>query len=125
LESYLEEYQWRSKMSGLNWIFLVIAIISESIATNSLKASNGFTVLVPSIIALVGYGSVLFFLSLAIRTIPVGVAYATWSGVGIILIALVGWFWHRQALDTPAIIGMGLIIAGIVVMNVFSESVTH
>jgi len=109
----------------MNWIFLVIAIISESIATNSLKASNGFTVLAPSIIALVGYGSVLFFLSLAIRTISVGVAYATWSGVGIILIALVGWLWHRQALDTPAIIGMGLIIVGVVVMNVFSESVSH
>jgi small multidrug resistance pump len=112
-------------MSRINWFFLIMAIISESIATNSLKASNGFTNLVPSIIALVGYGSVLFFLSLAIRTIPVGVAYATWSGVGIILIALVGWFWHRQALDTPAIIGMGLIITGVVVMNVFSESVSH
>jgi len=112
-------------VSGLNWLFLAMAIIFESIATHSLKASNGFTNLVPSIIALVGYGSVLFFLSLAIRTIPVGIAYATWSGVGIVLIALVGWLWHRQALDTAAIIGMVLIIAGVVVMNVFSESVLH
>ena len=112
-------------MNRVNWLFLIIAIISESIATNSLKASNGFTNIVPSIIALVGYGSVLFFLSLAIRTIPVGVAYATWSGIGIMLIALVGWLWHKQTLDTPAIIGIGLIIAGIVIMNVFSESISH
>jgi len=112
-------------MNRLNWLFLIMAIISESIATNSLKASNGFTNLVPSIIALIGYGSVLLFLSLAIRTIPVGVAYATWSGIGIILIAFVGWLWHKQTLDAPAIIGIGLIIAGIVIMNVFSESITH
>jgi len=112
-------------MNIINWLFLAMAIISESIATNSLKASNGFTNVVPSIIALAGYGSVLFFLSIAIRTIPVGVAYATWSGVGIILIALIGWFWHKQTLDAPAIIGMGLIIAGVVIMNVFSRSVTH
>jgi len=109
----------------MNWVYLIIAIISESIATNSLKASNGFTNLVPSVVALAGYGSVLFFLSLAIRTIPVGVAYATWSGVGIILIALVGWLWHKQTLDTPAIIGMGLIITGVVIMNTFSKSVIH
>ena len=112
-------------MYRINWLFLIMAIISESIATNSLKASNGFTNIVPSIVALVGYGSVLFFLSLAIRTIPVGVAYATWSGIGIILIAIVGWLWHKQTLDAPAIIGMGLIIAGVVIMNVFSNSVTH
>ena len=112
-------------MNSINWLFLIIAIISESIATNSLKASNGFTNLVPSIIALAGYGSVLFFLSLAIRTIPVGMAYAIWSGVGIILIALVSWVWHKQILDVPAIIGIGFIITGIVIMNVFSKSVTH
>ena len=112
-------------MNRLNWLFLIMAIISESIATNSLKASNGFTNLVPSIIALIGYGSALLFLSFAIRTISVGVAYATWSGIGIMLIALVGWLWHKQTLDAPAIIGMGLIIAGVVIMNVFSNSITH
>jgi Membrane transporters of cations and cationic drugs len=111
-------------MNKINWLFLIIAIVSESIATNSLKASNGFTNIVPSIIALAGYGSVLFFLSLAIRTIPVGIAYATWSGVGIIFIALVGCFWHKQRLDTAAIIGIGLIITGVVVMNVFSSTRT-
>lgn len=112
-------------MSGLSWLFLILAILGESVGTNALKASNGFTNLVPSIISLVAYGGVLFFLSLAIRTIPVGVAYATWSGVGIVLIALVGWLWHRQALDAPAIIGMGLIIAGVIIMNVFSGTVTR
>jgi len=112
-------------MNSINWVFLTIAIISESIATNSLKASNGFTNLVPSIIALAGYGSVLFFLSLAIRTIPVGVAYAIWSGAGIILIALVSWIWHKQVLDISAIIGIGFIITGVVIMNVFSQSITH
>ena len=109
----------------MNWLFLVMAIISESIATNSLKASNGFTNLVPSVVALSGYGCVLFFLSLAIRTIPVGIAYASWSGAGIILIALVGWLWHKQTLDNPAIIGMALIITGVVIMNAFSKSVIH
>jgi len=109
----------------MNWLFLAIAIISESVATNSLKVSNGFTNVVPSVIALAGYGSALFFLSLAIRTISVGVAYATWSGVGIILIALVGWLWHKQALDAPALIGMGFIITGVVIMNAFSKSVIH
>ena len=112
-------------MNRMNWLFLIMAIISESIATNSLKATNGFTNIVPSIIALAGYGSVLFFLSLAIRTIPVGVAYATWSGVGIILIALVSWGYHKQTLDVPAIIGIGFIIAGVVIMNVFSKSIIH
>ncbi|MCL1992977.1 MAG: multidrug efflux SMR transporter [Spirochaetes bacterium] len=109
----------------MNWLFLAIAIISESIATNSLKASIGFTRLVPSIIAIAGYISVLFFLSLSLRSIPVGVAYAIWSGVGIILIALVSWIYHKQILDTPAIIGIGFIIVGIVIMNVFSKNISH
>lgn len=112
-------------MNSINWLFLIIAIVSESIATNALKATNGFTNLVPSIIAIVGYISVLFFLSLAIRTISVGAAYAIWSGVGIILIALVSWVYHKQTLDIPAIIGIGFIIAGVVIMNVFSRSITH
>ena len=112
-------------MDKMNWLYLILAIIFESIATNSLKSTNGFTNIVPSIIAVTGYIGVLFFLSLALRTITVGVAYAIWSGVGIILIALVGWVYHKQILDTPAIIGIGFIIAGIVIMNVFSKSVSH
>lgn len=109
----------------MNWLFLVLAIIGESIATNTLKASNGFTNLIPSVAALVLYGGVLFFLSLSIRTIPVGLAYATWSGVGIVLIAMVGWLWHKQTLDAPAILGMSLIVAGVVIMNGFSQNVSH
>ena len=112
-------------MNRINWLFLIVAIISESIATNSLKATNGFRNIVPSIIAVVGYINVLFFLSLALRTIPVGVAYAIWSGVGIILIAFISWVYHKQILDMPAIIGIGLIVAGVVIMNVFSKNISH
>lgn len=112
-------------MNCLNWGFLILAIVCESIATTSLKASNGFANLVPSIIAIVGYICVMLFLSFAIRTISVGVAYATWSGVGIVLISLVAWVYHKQVLDIPAIIGIGLIAAGVVIMNVFSKSVIH
>ena len=112
-------------MNRINWLFLILAIISESIATNSLKATNGFTKLVPSIIAAVGYIGVVIFLAFAIRTIPVGIAYATWSGVGIILIALVSWLYHNQKLDAAAIIGIGFIVAGVVIMNVFSKSIVH
>ena len=112
-------------MNRINWLFLILAILSESIATNSLKATNGFTKLVPSIIAAVGYIGVVVFLAFAIRTIPVGIAYATWSGVGIILIALVSWLYHRQTLDAAAIIGIAFIVAGVVIMNIFSKSVVH
>jgi len=112
-------------MDKINWLYLIMAIIFESIATNALKATNGFTNVVPSIIAVIGYIGVLFFLSLALRTISIGVAYAIWSGAGIILIALVGWIYHKQILDVPAIIGIAFIIVGVVIMNVFSESVTH
>ena len=108
-----------------NWLFLLVAIVSEVIATSALKASEGFTVLVPSIIVAVGYSSAFYFLSLTLRTIPVGMAYAIWSGVGIALITLIGWFFFSQKLDAPAIIGILLIVAGVIVMYSFSESVAH
>lgn len=104
------------------FIYLAIAIISEVIATSALKASQGFTVLWPSVITIIGYVIALFFLSLTLKTIPVGIAYAIWSGAGIILISTVGWFLFKQQLDTPALIGLGLMIAGIIVINVFSKS---
>ncbi|TXL75973.1 QacE family quaternary ammonium compound efflux SMR transporter [Vineibacter terrae] len=109
----------------MSYVYLGIAIVSEVIATSALKASEEFSRLVPSIIVVVGYGVAFYFLSLTLRTIPVGIAYAIWSGVGIVLIALVGLLWFRQALDLPAIIGMALIIAGVVVVNLFSKSVPH
>ena len=107
------------------WILLVIAIIAEVIATTALKAAEGFTRLLPSVVVVVGYGVSFYFLSLTLRTIPVGVVYAIWSGVGIVLISLLGWIVYRQSLDAPAVIGMGLIVAGVIVINVFSKTAPH
>jgi small multidrug resistance pump len=108
----------------MNWFYLAIAIVSEVIATSALKASNGFTRLAPSLAVVLGYASAFYFLSLTLRSIPVGVAYAVWSGVGIVLVAVIGWLVYGQKLDMPAILGMILIIAGIVVLNVFSKTST-
>ena len=107
------------------WILLVIAIVAEVIATTALKAAEGFTRLLPSVVVVVGYGVSFYFLSLTLKTIPVGVVYAIWSGVGIVLISLLGWIVYRQSLDTPAVIGMSLIVAGVVVLNVFSKASVH
>lgn len=104
------------------WLVLGIAIVAETIATSALKSSDGFNKLVPSVIVVAGYGIAFYCLSITLRTIPVGIAYAIWSGVGIVLITLVGWTVFGQKLDAPALIGMGLIIAGVVVMNVFSTA---
>ncbi|MBM4181660.1 MAG: QacE family quaternary ammonium compound efflux SMR transporter [Betaproteobacteria bacterium] len=107
------------------WVFLSVAIVSEVIATSALKASEGFTRLWPSVIVTVGYASAFYFLSLTLKTIPIGVAYAIWSGVGVALIALIAWLFFGQVLDTPALIGLALIIAGVVVLNVFSKTLAH
>ncbi|NOT84031.1 MAG: EamA family transporter [Methylococcaceae bacterium] len=109
----------------MNWLYLAIAIVSEVFTTSALKASDGFTRLYPSIIVVVGYALAFYFLSLTLRTIPVGIAYAVWSGVGVVLISLMGWILYGQRLDTPAFIGIGLIAAGVVVLNVFSKTVAH
>ncbi|NDK38384.1 QacE family quaternary ammonium compound efflux SMR transporter [Pseudoxanthomonas gei] len=107
------------------YLYLSIAIVAEVIATSALKASNGFTNALPSTVVLVGYGIAFYFLSLVLRTVPVGVAYAIWSGAGIVLIALVGWVVLKQALDTPALVGMALIVAGVAVIQLFSRSAAH
>src|SRR5688572_4512597 len=107
------------------YAFLTIAIASEVIGTSFLKATDGFTRLAPSVLTVVSYGFAFYFLSLTLKTLPVGIAYAIWSGVGIIFIALIGLLWFRQPLDPPAIIGLGLIIAGVVVVNGFSRSIGH
>ena len=107
------------------WIYLTVAIFSEVIATSALKATEGFSRLGPSLIVVAGYAAAFFFLSLTLRTIPVGIAYAVWAGAGVALIALIGWLFLGQNLDTPAILGLALIVAGVVVINVFSKSVTH
>lgn len=109
----------------LPYIYLAIAIVFEVIGTSALQASQSLTRLVPSLVMAVTYGASFVFLALTLRTIPVGIAYALWSGIGIVLIAGVGWFWFKQALDTPAMIGLSLIVAGVVVVNAFSESLPH
>jgi len=107
----------------MNWLFLGIAIVCEVCATAALRACMGFTRLTPSIIVLVGYGGALYFLSLTFSTIPMGVAYAVWSGVGVVLIAIAGWFMYGQQLDLGAFCGIALITAGVIVLNVFSKAV--
>jgi small multidrug resistance pump len=103
-------------------LYLAVAIISEVIGTSALKASAGFSRPLPILIVVLGYGMAFYFLSLTLRTVPVGIAYAIWSGVGIVLITLIGMLWFRQSLDLPALLGMALIILGVVVINVFSTT---
>lgn len=106
-----------------HWAYLSIAIVAEVIGTSFLKQSAGFTRLAPSLIVGVAYLLAFYFLALTLRTMPVGIAYAVWSGVGIALIALIGFAFLGQSLDAPAMLGIGLILAGVVVINVFSSSV--
>lgn len=107
------------------WILLAIAIVSEVIATSALKASEGFTRLVPSAVVVAGYSTAFFLLAITMKTLPMGLVYAIWSGAGIALIALVGWVVYGQTLDLPAVLGLLLIVAGVVVLNVFSKVATH
>ena len=109
----------------MTWLYLAFAIVAEVAATSALKASEGFTRLGPSVLVVVGYGIAFFLLSLTLRTISVGVAYAIWSGAGIVLITLIAWVFQGQKLDAPAIGGMALIIAGVLVMNLWSKSAAH
>ena len=106
-------------------VYLGIAIVGEVIATSFLRASAGFTQLVPSVVVVVGYCITLYFFSLALPTIPVGVGYAIWSGVGIILVSIIAYFAYGQTLYLPALLGIGLILAGVLVINLFSHSSTH
>jgi len=109
----------------MSWVYLLTAIVAEVIATSALKASDGFSRLWPSVITVAGYTIAFYCLSLTLRTIPVGIAYAIWSGLGVVLITIAAWLLFGQKLDLPALIGMGLIVAGVVVMNVFSKAVGH
>jgi small multidrug resistance pump len=107
------------------WTWLVIAIIAEVIATSALRASNGFTRLVPSAIVVAGYSLAFYGLALTLRSIPVGIVYAVWSGVGIVLITIVAMALYRQVPDLPAVLGLGLIVAGVAVLNLFSKMEAH
>lgn len=106
------------------YLYLGIAILAEVVGTSALKASDGFSRPGPAVVAGLGYAVALYFLSLTMRTIPTGIIYAIWSGLGIVLISAVGWVWFKQTLDTPAIIGLGLIVLGVVVLNTFSKSMS-
>lgn len=107
------------------FLFLFVAIIFEIIGTSVLKLSEQFTKVIPSIISIIAYITAFYFLSLTLKTIPVGIAYAIWSGVGIVLISVIGFVYFKQSLDLPAILGLGLIIAGVIIINIFSKSVAH
>ena len=107
------------------WLVLGGAIVAEVIATSALKASDGFSKLIPSLVTVVGYAIAFYLLALTLRTMPVGIAYAIWAGAGTILIGAVAWIWYGQKLDLAAVIGMALIVAGVVVLNVFSKSAAH
>ena len=107
------------------WLLLSIAIIAEVFGTSFLKASEGFTRFWPSIAVILGYRVAFYFLALSLKVIPVGIAYAIWAGIGVVLIALIGWIVFGQKLDTAAIIGISMILVGVVVLNVFSNSITH
>jgi small multidrug resistance pump len=108
-----------------NWLFLTVAIVAEVFGTTALKASYSFTKFVPSVMVVIGYGLAFYFLSLTLKSIPIGVAYAIWSGLGVVLITLVAWIVYGQKLDLAALIGMVLIVSGVIVMNLFSETVSH
>jgi multidrug transporter EmrE-like cation transporter len=107
-------------MNGIAW--LAIAIVAEVIATTALKASDGFRHTTPSVITAIGYGIAFWCMSQAMRTVPVGIVYALWSGVGIVLITAIAWVLYRQQIDTAGLIGIGLILAGVVVIQVFSKT---
>ncbi len=109
----------------LTYLYLALAIVAEVVATSALKGSESFTRLWPTLVMVAGYGVAFWFLSLTLRTMPTGIVYAIWSGVGIVLITAVSWIWFRQVLDAPAILGLALIIAGVLVINLFSASAPH
>lgn len=109
----------------MKYLYLACAIVAEVIATSALKSSEGFTRPLWTLVVVVGYAIAFYLLSLTLKTIPTGMAYAIWSGAGIVLVALIAWLFQGQKLDAPAIGGMALIVAGVVVMNVFSKSAAH
>ncbi|WP_298672718.1 SMR family transporter [uncultured Sphingomonas sp.] len=109
----------------MSYLYLALAIVAEVTATSFLKQTAGFTRLWPTAITVAGYALAFFFLSLTLRAMPTGVAYAIWSGVGVVLIAAVAWLFQGQRLDSPALVGMALIVAGVIVLNLFSKTVSH
>ena len=108
-----------------NWIFLCVAIIAEVIATSALKSSEGFSKPIASVIVVLGFIIAFYCLSLTLKTIPVGIAYAIWSGVGIVLVTIIAWIVFDQKLDVWGIIGIALIMSGVLVLNLVSKTSSH
>ena len=109
----------------MSYLYLAVAIVAEVIATSALKATEGFSRIGPSVLVVAGYATAFYCLSLTLRDIPVGISYAIWSGVGIVLVTAIAWLWYGQKLDLAALVGLGLIIAGVLVINLLSKSVAH
>ena len=109
----------------MNWFYLGFAIFCEVVGTSALNVSDGYSKPVPTAISLFSFAVSFFLLSLALKTIPVGVAYAIWSGAGIVLISAIGYFVFKQSLDGPALFGIGLILAGVIIINRFSNTIGH
>lgn len=107
------------------WVILIIAVFGEVVATTSLKLSEGFTKLVPSVVVVIGYAIAFYCLSLTLKSIPLGIAYAVWSGLGIVTVSILGWLLFGQKLDFWAILGMLLIVSGVVVLNLLSKTAAH
>lgn len=121
----LFEFSTEERQNSVKWVYLAVAIVSEVIGTSALKQSEGFRRLYPSIIVSVAYASAFYFLSLTLESIPTGIAYAIWSGIGVVLITLIGMLFFDQHIDLPGWIGIALITAGVVVLNLFSKSTSH
>lgn len=109
-------------MNYLIYVFLLIAIVSEVAATAALKNTEGFTRLWPSVVTVVGYASAFYFLSLTMKVLPIGIVYATWSGVGIVLISLIGWLYYKESLNVATMAGMAMIIVGVVIVNLNAKA---
>ncbi len=109
----------------MGYCYLVVAILSEVVATSALNASQGFTRLWPSMVTVVGYCLAFYFLSLTLRTVPMGIAYAVWAGAGIVLIAISGAIFFKQLPDLPAVLGMLFIIVGVVLVSAVSRTAGH
>lgn len=107
------------------YLYLAISIAAEVVATTSMKAIDGFNKPLPLLLVIGGYAIAFWMLSLVVRTIPVGIAYAIWAGLGIVLVSIAAMFIYQQKLDLPAVLGMGLIVSGVVVIQLFSQSTGH
>lgn len=109
----------------MHYVYLILAVVAEVIATTALKSANGFTRPVPSLVVMLGYGAAFYLLSVIVQTMPLGIVYAMWSGAGIVLVAIAGALVFKQIPDLPALAGMALILAGVVIVNLFSKTVGH